>query len=61
MASALPTPNPHNATIQELKDVERIGSIQTATRCAAIQMLLTSAKRELVCKALIVTDRALRK
>lgn len=61
MARALLTANPQNATIQELKGVARIGSSQTATRCAAIQMLLAGAKRELVCNALIVTDRALRK
>lgn len=61
MARTLLIPNPENATIQELKDVARIGSGETATRCMAIQMLLAGGSRELVCNALLVTDRALRK
>jgi hypothetical protein len=39
-----------NATIEALKQVFRVGSIETATRCPAIQMLLAAANRELVCK-----------
>ena len=38
-----------------------LGSNETATRCSAIQMLLTGVDRELVCNALLVTNRALRK
>lgn len=61
MARSLLIPNPENATMKELKAVARIGSNETATRCAAIQMLLAGIERDLVCKALIITDRALRK
>lgn len=61
MARSLLIANPANATIDELKQVSRIGSTQTATRCTAIQMLLAGASRELVCNALLVTDRAIRK
>jgi transposase len=61
MARILLKPDPGNATIKELKEVSRIGSIETATRCTAIQMLLAGANRDLVCNALAVTDRALRK
>jgi hypothetical protein len=32
--------HPENATIEELKQVCRLGSNETATRCSAIQMLL---------------------
>ena len=53
--------NPHNASIEELKQVSRIGAPETALRCTAIQMLLAGADRELVCSALVVTNRALRK
>jgi hypothetical protein len=61
MARMLLKPDPGNATIRELKEVSRIGSIETATRCTAIQMLLAGANRDLVCIAIAVTDRALRK
>ena len=61
MARSLIIPNPGNATIEELKLVSRVGSSETATRCTAIQMLLAGATRELVCQALLVTNRALRK
>ena len=61
MARALLIPNPANATIDELKQVSRVGLIETATRCTAIQMLLAGASRDLVCNALLVTNRALRK
>lgn len=44
-----------------LKVASRVGSSETAIRCSALQMLLAGADRELVCKALAVTDRALRK
>ena len=58
MARPLLVPNPENATIEELKQVSRIGSIETATRCTAIQMLLAGANTDLVCNALFVTNRA---
>jgi hypothetical protein len=61
MARALLIPNAHNATIKELKQVSRVGSNETATRCTAIQMLLAGADRTLVCNALLVTNRALRR
>ena len=38
MARPLLIPHPENATIEELKQVCRIGSIKTATRCTAIQI-----------------------
>ena len=61
MARRLLIPNPHNATIEELKHVSRVGSNETATRCTAVQMLLAGADRQIVCKALLVTNCALRK
>jgi transposase len=61
MARPLIIPNPENATIAELKQVSRIGSSETATRCTAIQMLLAGAERELVCNSLLITNRALRR
>jgi len=61
MARPLLIPNPENSTIEELKQVSRVGSSETATRCTAIQMLLAGADRQLVCQALLVTSRALRK
>jgi len=61
MARPLLIANPENATIDELKQVSRVGSNETATRCTAIQMLLAGANRDLVCNALLVTNRALRK
>ena len=61
MARPLLIPDPENAPIQELKQVSRMGSNETATRCTAIQMLLAGASRELVRDALLVTNRALRK
>jgi len=61
MAPPLLIPDPENATIEELKQVSRVGSNQTATRCTAIQMLLAGVSRELVRDALLVTNRALRK
>lgn len=60
MARTLLTPDPENATIEELKQLSRIGSTETATRCTAIQMLLAGAERDLVCNALLVSNRALR-
>jgi hypothetical protein len=38
MAQPLLIPYPENATIQELKQVSRISSSETATRCTAIQI-----------------------
>jgi len=61
MARSLIIPNPGNASIEELKLVSRVGSSETAARCTAIQMLLAGATRGLVCQALLVTNRALRK
>jgi len=61
MARALLIPNSENATIEELKQVSRVGSTETAMRCTAIQMLLAGADRDLVCSSLLVTNRALRK
>jgi len=49
------------ATIEELKQVSRLGSNEIATRYSAIQMLLAGVDRELVCNALLETNRALRK
>ncbi len=61
MPRALLIAHLENATIEELKQVSRVGSNQTPTRCSAIQMLLAGADRQLVCNALLVTNRALRK
>jgi transposase len=61
MARSLLIADPENAIIEELKQVSRMGSNETATRCSAIQLLLAGADRQLVCKALLVTNRALRK
>jgi transposase len=61
MARPLLIAHRENATIEELKPVSRLGSIETATRCTAVQMLLAGADRRLVCNALLVTKRALRK
>ncbi len=58
MAQSLLIADPENATIEELKQVSRVGSNETATRCSAIQMLLAGADRKLVCNALLVTNRA---
>ena len=60
MARPLLIPHRENATIEELKQASRVGSNETATRCSAIQMLLAGADRQLVCNALLVTNRALR-
>ena len=56
MARPLLKPDPHNTSIEELKQLSRIGSSETATRCTAIQMLLAGADRELVRDALLATD-----
>ncbi len=61
MARPLLLAHRENATIEELKQVSRLGSNETATRCSTIQMLLVGADRQLVCNALLVTNRALRK
>jgi septum formation topological specificity factor MinE len=50
MAQSLLIADPQNATIEELKQVSRLGSNKTATRCSAIQILLAGADRKLVCK-----------
>jgi len=54
-------PNPENGSIEELKGVSRVGSNETALRCAALQLLLSGVSRESICQALVVTERALRK
>ena len=51
MARPILIPDPENATIEELKQVSRVGSNETDTRCSAIQMLLAGVDRKLVCKA----------
>ena len=61
MARSLLIAHRQNATIEELKQVSRVGSTETATRCTAIQMLLAGIDRQHVCNALLVTNRALRK
>jgi hypothetical protein len=61
MPRALLIAHRQNATIEELKQVSRLDSNETATRCMAIQMLLAGAARQLVCNALLVTNRALTK
>lgn len=61
MAKARLKPNPENATIAELKEAGRVGSIETAQRCTAIQMLIAGVAREQVCVALEVTLRSLQK
>jgi len=61
MARPLLIADPENATIEELKQVSRVGCNETDRRCSAIQMLLAGIGRELVCNALLVTNRALRK
>ena len=61
MAQRLLTPNPQNASILELKEVGRVGSSETALRCTAMQMLIVGISREQLCRALLVTERALRK
>jgi len=61
MARPLLFPHPDNASIEELKQVARVGSSETAIRCTAIQMLMAGADRELVCNSLLITNRALRK
>jgi len=48
--------HPENATIEGLKQVCRLGSNQTATRCSAIQMLWAGVDTKLVCNALLVTN-----
>ena len=54
-------PNPENASIHELIETSRVGSFETNRRCTAIQFLILGSTREQVCKALLVTERSLRK
>jgi len=61
MAPPLLIAHRETATIEELKQVSPVGSNETATRCSAIQMLLAGADRQLVCRALLATNRALTK
>jgi len=61
MARPRTVPNPENASIHELKEASRVGTFETATRCTAIQMLVTGITREQVCKSLEVSMRALQK
>ncbi len=56
MARPLLMAHRENAAIEELKQVSRVGSNETATRCSAIQMVLAGADREIVCSALLVTN-----
>jgi len=46
MARPLLISHPQNATIEELKQVSRVGSNEKATRCTAIQMILARAPTE---------------
>jgi len=46
MARPLHIAHAENATIEELKQVSREGSNETATRCSAIQMVLSGADRQ---------------
>jgi hypothetical protein len=50
MARPLLMAHPGNATIEELKQVSRVGSNETPTCCSAIQMLLACVHRKLDCK-----------
>jgi hypothetical protein len=59
MARPLLIPHPQNATIEELKQVSRVGSNETATRCSAIQMLLAGADRQLVCNYVCKSEEKL--
>lgn len=59
MARPRLVPNPDNASIHDLKEAARVGSIETSTRCTAIQLLITGVSREQVRTALLVSDRAL--
>ena len=61
MARPLRIPDPQNATIEELKQISRVGSNETATRCTAIQMLLAGVSTELVRDALLVQQLRLQK
>lgn len=61
MARPLLIAYPENAPIEELKQVSRSGALETAARCSAIQMLPAGTHRDLVCKAMVITNRALRK
>jgi hypothetical protein len=56
MARPLLIADPQNATIEELKQVSRVGTNETATRCTAIQMLLAGANRDLVCNPLLFNN-----
>ena len=59
MARPLLIPDAQNAAIEELKQVSRVGSNETATRCTAIQMLPAGVSTELVRDALLVTNNIL--
>jgi len=61
MARRLLTPHAENASLQELKLAARVGSYETALRCTAVQLLIGEISRAQVCRALLVTERALRK
>ncbi len=61
MARPLLMAHRENATIEELKQVSRLGSFETATRCSATQILLAGADSQLVCNALLVTNRSMKK
>ena len=54
-------PNPHNASLQELKAVGKVGSFETNVRCDAMQMLIVGIPRGKVCDALQITERSLRR
>lgn len=61
VARKINTPNPENASLQELAEAGRVGKNETAARCTAIRMLIVGIAREQVCAALLVTPRSLQK
>ncbi|MBW2337667.1 MAG: hypothetical protein JRF47_13085 [Deltaproteobacteria bacterium] len=60
MARPLLMAHRENASIEELEQVCRVCSNETATRFSAILILLAGVDRQLVCNALLVTNRAYR-
>jgi len=59
---ARPCREPHraNATLSELQQIFRIGSVESQRRSMAIIMLLTGSTREQLCRSFGVTDRTVR-
>ena len=61
MARALATPNPENASLDDLRAAMRAGNRETYRRCVVIVMLLTGSSRDQVARAFDLCDSALRK